>query len=93
MESLNKKQKEAIEECIELIRSIGKEMGRAGVIHASEDKIIKGLCETIGYGAVMDSAARQWALRDSYGETGAFTVGPCRATVKNVIKRLKEAGL
>lgn len=31
------------------------------------DILVRKLCEEHGYGAVMDSAARQWALKDSYG--------------------------
>lgn len=39
-------------------------------IHASEDPMIKYLCERIGYGAVMDSASRQWM--DKEPKSGVF---------------------
>ena len=39
-------------------------------IHAPEDPMIKDLCERIGYGAVMDSASRQWMYKDP--KSGAF---------------------
>ncbi len=43
-------------------------------IFAPEDPEVKAICERIGYGAVMDSAARQWAEKSP---EGALTVGPC----------------
>jgi hypothetical protein len=48
--------------------------GERDCISAPEDAEVKELCERIGYGAVMDSAARQWRKKDP---VGAFTVGPC----------------
>lgn len=47
-------------------------------INAPEDAVVQALCERIGYGAVMDAAARLWGRKDG---VGAFTVGPCRGTV------------
>ncbi len=47
---------------------------RALNIHDNIDATVKILCEGFGYGAVMDSAARQWALKDSMG---AFYIGGC----------------
>lgn len=44
-----------------------------------EDGPIRELCERYGYGAVMDSAARQWFLKDP---NGAFVVGPCAGTLR-----------
>lgn len=41
---------------------------------APEDGAVEALCLTWGFGAVMGSAARQWAARDP---VGALTVGPC----------------
>ena len=38
------------------------------------DDRVKALCELYGYGAIMDSAARQWAIKDS---RGAFYIGGC----------------
>ena len=47
---------------------------RALGISAPEDAQVRALCERIGYGAVMDSAARQWAQKDPMG---AFYIGGC----------------
>ena len=33
---------------------------RVDAIHAPEDAEVKALCDRVGYGAVMDSAFRQW---------------------------------
>ena len=57
--------------------------GRLGIL-APEDAEVRALCERIGYGAVMDSAARQWRLKD---QLGAFTGGPCVATVRRALGR------
>lgn len=46
-------------------------------LHDLRDPEIRALCERIGYGAVMDSAARQW--REKCG-IGAFIIGPCVGT-------------
>lgn len=46
---------------------------RIDALNAAQDKEVLALCERLGFGFVMDSAARQWAERDSIG---AFTVGP-----------------
>lgn len=43
-------------------------------ISAPEDEAILQLCERIGYGAVMDSAMRQWIKKDSMG---AFYIVGC----------------
>lgn len=58
------------------------DQGRAGKVTAPEDARIGELCERIGYGAVMDSAQRQWELKDNIG---CFTCGPCLATVKSIL--------
>ena len=42
------------------------------IIQAPEDDEIDRLCQRLGYGAVMDAAARLWRRRDP---NGAFTVG------------------
>jgi hypothetical protein len=39
------------------------------------DVEIKQLCEKYGYGAVMDSASRQWILKDSVG--ALYVAGEC----------------
>ncbi|MFV1538731.1 hypothetical protein [Phaeobacter sp. JH204B] len=51
-------------------------IARAGAITAREDCEVNVLCEKYGYGAVMDSAARQWACKPD-GRSGAFFVGGC----------------
>lgn len=43
-------------------------------ITAPEDDAVKRLCDRHGYGAVMDSAARQWTKMDG---SGAFFIGGC----------------
>jgi len=57
--------------------------GERMIIHAPEDPQVRELCEQVGYGAVMDSAARQWREKDPIG---AFTVGPCVATVQAALR-------
>jgi hypothetical protein len=57
--------------------------GRLG-IEAPEDAAVRALCERVGYGAVMDSAARQWRRQDPHG---AFTVGPCVSSVRKALGR------
>ncbi len=64
----------------ELIEMIDVEGVGARAINAPEDVEVKALCERIGYGAVMDSAARQWFLKDS---VGALTVGPCAGLIRD----------
>lgn len=43
-------------------------------INDPRDELIKELCERYGYGAVMDSAMRQWIKKD---QMGAFYIGGC----------------
>lgn len=50
-------------------------------IVAPEDAAVLRLCEQWGFGAVMDSAARQWRRRDP---VGAFLLGPCVGAVRGV---------
>lgn len=45
---------------------------RAKHIHTPEDELVMSLCERIGYGAVMDSAARLWTNKDPMG---SFYIG------------------
>jgi hypothetical protein len=54
---------------------------RAKTISAPEDEAVLQLCIQHGFGAVMDSAARQWFLRDPIG---SFVVGTCAATVRKI---------
>jgi len=57
-----------------LLRLMDGKGERAYRLHAPEDGAVQQLCEAIGYGAVMDAAARLWYLKDPIG---AFVVGPC----------------
>lgn len=61
---------------------------RAENINAKEDEVIKQLCEHIGYGAVMDSAARQWYLKDNLG---CHTTYHCFGVVKVVTEKAEQA--
>lgn len=45
---------------------------RANTISATEDPEVLRLCKLYGFGAVMDSASRQWVKIDS---SGAFFIG------------------
>lgn len=54
----------------------------------TEDAEVAALCERWGYGAVMASAARQWARRDPLG---ALTVGPCRAVADADLEEVRQA--
>jgi hypothetical protein len=48
-------------------------LSRVDSITATEDDAVRAICERHGYGAVMDSAARQWAKKYK----GAFFIGGC----------------
>lgn len=66
-----------LREPLESMLNDGK--ARADSIIDCCDPAVKDLCEKIGYGAVMDSAARQWRKKDA---VGAFMVGPCIVIVE-----------
>lgn len=51
-----------------------------------EDPLVLALCLDHGFGAVIDSACRQWFLRDP---SGAFVQGPCAGTVRIIRDALK----
>ncbi len=74
------------EEVLELTDPSGQRL----CIHAFEDAEVYQLCERVGYGAVMDSAARQWRQKPTRngGESGAFVTGPCIGTVQSTLKRI-----
>lgn len=63
----------------EIIRMIRTDTNARMCIKAPEDREVLKLCLRIGFGAVIDSAARQWQLRDPMG---AFVVGPCRGSIE-----------
>ncbi len=78
-------QAEAIERERDALRDVVNLMdvdGKRQAITALEDPHVRLLCERYGYGAVMDSAARQWRAKDP---VGAFLVGPCVATAQAVL--------
>jgi hypothetical protein len=70
-------------EALELI-----DTGERDNLRAPEDSEVKALCERVGYGAVMDSAARQWRAKpiERGGDIGAHTSGPCVGTVRQALK-------
>lgn len=62
--------------------------------HVPGDPEVLALCERVGFGAVIDSAARQWWLRDPLG---AHLSGPCAGTMLHLrkilgMRRPKAAG-
>ena len=70
---------ERMREVFDLLDWKGERVG----IQAPEDAAVGRLCEQWGYGAVMDSAARQWRRKDP---DGAFLVGTCAVIVRGVLK-------
>lgn len=66
---------EAVQEALEWAESQrSRAVSRAEHISAPEDEAVRLLCERHGYGAVMDSASRQWMKKDG---SGAFFIGGC----------------
>lgn len=63
---------------------------RLHMVHGPEDTSVRGLCTKYGYGAIMDSAARQWGENDN---SGAFFIGGCLGdtSVANALTRLRAA--
>lgn len=55
----------------ELLQDINGE--RLSIVAPEDDAVLR-LCERVGFGAVMDSAYRQWRRLDPMG---AFLVGTC----------------
>lgn len=80
--------KKAAAKMAEVLQLSDPEGRRAKGIVAPEDAEIKYLCERIGYGAVMDSAARQWRRKDPIG---AHTTGGSALTVKEALRLYREA--
>jgi hypothetical protein len=73
------RERDALREGFNLMDIDGK---RQAIRDERVDGIVKSLCEQHGYGAVMDSAARQWRAKDP---AGAFLIGPCVATAQAVV--------
>lgn len=80
--------RDALEDARDLLLMMDYKGDRANQITAPEDRAVRSLCETHGYGAVMDSAARQWFHIDC---KGAFVVGPCAAIARMVHVRIAKA--
>jgi hypothetical protein len=72
-------ERDRLKEALELCDPTGERL----IIMANEDGEVRELCERVGYGAVMDSAARQWRKKDPIG---ACTVGPCVVTVQAALR-------
>jgi hypothetical protein len=79
------RERDAWREVVALMDIDGK---RQAIRDDRVDSIVKSLCEQHGYGAVMDSAARQWRSKDPIG---AFLVGPCVATAQAVVSTTNGA--
>lgn len=62
-------------------------------LNVAEDAPVFALCERHGYGAVIDSAARQWFLLDEKDGAlgGSHTGGPCYGTVLRMLERTTKA--
>lgn len=56
--------------------------GRTEGINDPIDPVIKAYCEQLGYGAVMDSASRQWMKKDN---VGAHIIAGCAGTIRWVL--------
>lgn len=74
LEAENAVLREVLELCLNDEQQIG--------LKFPENTYVRVLCEQHGYGAVMASVARLWAMKDPIG---AFTCGPCRETVRQAL--------
>ena len=54
---------------------------------APEYEQVRALCEKYGYGSVMSCASSIWQGRTP---GGAFTVGPCKATVESTLQQIDK---
>lgn len=79
---------EAIKDLAELLTSVDVEGFRAKNISAPEDVEVKELCDRVGYGAVMDSAERQWFLKDGNG--GNHTTGHSAMVIKSTLDKHRD---
>ena len=78
-----------VQEVLELCDDEGHRARAFNAVGLPEDHLVYELCERFGYGAVMDSAARQWFAKD---DDGAFVVGSCAATVRQAKRRIRQRG-
>jgi hypothetical protein len=72
---------------LELLELVEMSVASREGICAEEDGIVLRVCQKYGFGAVIDSAARQWRDRDP---NGAFTVGHCVATVQKALAKVRR---
>jgi len=79
---------EAAGEVADSLQSTKQHIARAGAIAVPEDADVKRLCALHGYGAIMDAAARAWALKDP---VGSFVVGPCAGVILPELTALEAA--
>jgi len=79
-----------LREVEEVLMLSDPEGNRTRKISAPEDPQILELCQRIGFGAVMDSAARQWRTMGDLGAIGAHTVGACVGTVQATLTMVRE---
>lgn len=78
-------------ELLELCDPDGRRLAAFGN-SVREDAEVRDLCERVGYGAVMDSAARQWRLKElpDGGGIGAHTTGPAVGSVQRGVAMLRK---
>lgn len=78
---------------VEEVLNLSDPDGRRLAIRAPEDLPVAVLCETWGYGAVMDSAARLWRLKPlhSGGDLAAHTHGAAAGTVQDTLAQVRAA--
>lgn len=89
LEKENAELRKALDETAEVLDLMDSDGVRAAAFNnVPEDGLIRELCERIGYGAVMDSAARQWFKKDS---VGAITTGTCAGTLRNLKALVRTA--
>jgi len=86
-----KKAQAAIRDAIALI-SLVDVSGARRIFNGkvAEDAEVRELCERYGYGAVMDSAARQWRAFPHPIGMAAHTTWCSAVLVEDLLKKLKE---
>lgn len=87
------KLREALNELISLHETSLELDQRAKYIRCAGDGEIKQLCEKFGYGAVMDSAARQWHLKETplCPKGSGHTTGHNYYVIKNAVEKAQQA--
>lgn len=81
----------ALLEAKELLLLCDPNGDRAKNIFAPEDAEVFMLCNRVGFGAVMDSASRQWRTKIDMGHIGAHACGPCVGSVQRGLKMVDSA--